>query len=529
MTKKSLENVNANLPEEEAFANPRNAAAGTVRQLDPAVAAKRDLRMYCYGLDGASCDAFGIGTQEEVLEFLRKAGLPVNPGKRILKDLASAENMLAEYAEKREQLPYDIDGIVLKVNDRRIQRDLGSTAKAPRWARAFKFPAAEKTARILDIRLQVGRTGAITPVACLSPVELAGTTVTRATLHNQDEILRLDARIGDTVIVRKAGDIIPEVMGVLPKLRPRGAKPFTFPKDCPSCGSGLIREDGEVAYRCPNSRCAAVTQEQIEHFVSRRAFNIEGLGKETIAELLAQGLIEDSADIFALTPEDLMGLPLFKEKKSENLLRSIARAKSIPLARLLFGLGIRHVGEETAEDLARRIDWPRENVTVSTGSDERLQASLFGNEIKKVSVRGISMHSVANTLRSATEASLIALEGVGSVVAASITEYINDKHTLRIFEKLQDAGVVALLPEGSNLAQTLNGKTFVLTGTLPSLSRDQAKEMIRERGGSISGSVSRKTDYVLAGADPGSKLDEAKKLEVKVIDEQEFRAMIATA
>ncbi|MEK7563404.1 MAG: NAD-dependent DNA ligase LigA, partial [Patescibacteria group bacterium] len=287
MTKAALENINKDLPEEERFANPRNAAAGSVRQLDPSTTASRDLRMYCYSLETEAADALKLPTQKAVLDFFHDCGIPTHREYVVCTTPAEIEKVYERWQKTRNDLPFDIDGVVIKINDRRLQRELGSTAKAPRWARAYKFPAEEKTAQILDIQLQVGRTGAITPVAHLTPTLVAGTTVTRATLHNADEIDRLDVRIGDTAIIRKAGDIIPEVVQVLPKLRPKNSKPFHYPKHCPSCGTEIERPEGEVVHRCPNPKCGAVRQQRTEHFASRYALNIEGLGKETVEELLA--------------------------------------------------------------------------------------------------------------------------------------------------------------------------------------------------------------------------------------------------
>jgi DNA ligase (NAD+) len=376
--------------------------------------------------------------------------------------------------------------------------------------------------------LQVGRTGAITPVAHLSPTQLAGTTVTRATLHNADEIARLDARIGDTVILQKAGDIIPEVVEVLKNLRPKNATPFHFPSHCPSCGTLLVRPEGEVVHRCPNPSCSAVRQERIAHMASRYAFNIEGLGFETIELLIAEGLVSDAADVFFLLPEDLMQLPLFKEKKTENLLTSIARAKRIPLDRFLFALGIRHIGRETADILARRLEWPMKDLDVDDRDDHALQASLFGStERKKVRIRAITMTSVASTLQKLTDEKLAAIDGIGDVVAHSILEWIADEDNRALLHKFGNAGVLALQMEGSATKQIFTGKTFVLTGTLPTLSREEAKAMIKDRGGKVSSSVSKKTDFVLLGDEPGSKFDDAKKLGVTIIDEKKFKAMIA--
>lgn len=525
MTKAALKKINRNLPEEERFANPRNAAAGSVRQLDPKVAAERDLSIFCYALDAEGADALGIATQKELMEFLTDHGFPVHREYVMCDSAQTIQKVFADWKKKRSALPFDIDGIVIKVNDRKTQRDLGSTAKAPRWARAYKFPAEQKTARVLDILLQVGRTGAITPVAHLTPTLVAGTTVARATLHNADEIERLDVRIGDTVVIQKAGDIIPEVVEVLKNLRPHGAKPFHYPAHCPSCGAELERPEGEVVHRCPNPECGASRQERIEHFASRHAMNIEGLGKETVEALLEAGIIADAADIFSLTMEDLMQLPLFKQKKTANLIGSIERAKLIPLERFLFALGIRHVGREIAEILARRIGWPAEKKKMTMKEAAGPQTSLFGSGGKTVKLHGITMENIGKTLRAMDREELAAIGGIGPVVAASLKQWIGAPDHRALLQKFGKAGLIALQPEGSHAPQIFAGKTFVLTGTLPTLSREQAKTLIKERGGRVSSSVSKKTDYVLAGSEPGSKLEEAEKLNVKVIGEKEFRMM----
>lgn len=524
MPKEALKKVNKGLDPEDQFANPRNAAAGTVRQLDPAMAAERELRMYCYSLGTAAADALDLTSQSAILEFFKDVGIPVATEYRVVEGLEKVEKMYEAIGKKRDDLPFDIDGLVIKVNDKRIQRDLGSTAKAPRWARAYKFPAEEKTAQILEIHMQVGRTGAITPVAILTPTQIAGTTVTRATLHNADEIERLDVRIGDTVVIRKAGDIIPEVLQVLENLRPEKSKPFHFPKTCPQCGEPLNRPDGEVAIYCTNRDCPGVKQESIEHLTSRYAFNIEGLGGETVELLLEAGLIADSADIFFLTPEDLLTLPLFKEKKTENLMSSIAKAKQIPLERFLYALGIRHVGRETAELLAKNIDWPVSDVEVEEATST-VQASLFA-ETKRVQLRAITSDDIEKTLLEINEEDIANIHGIGAVVAQEVKAWIENKTHRELLKKFAKAHVVCLQPKRSTLKQVFADKIFVLTGTLPTLSREDAKEMIKERGGKVSGSVSKKTDYVLAGEDAGSKLDDAKKLNITVIDEAEFLSML---
>jgi DNA ligase (NAD+) len=525
MTKASLKKLNAKLHEDEQFSNPRNAAAGSVRQLDPKIASKRDLQIFCYSLNEEAAAALGLKKQSEVLETLLSFGLPVCREYNHIRSPEEAENLLQRWKEKRGELPYDIDGIVLKVDDRSLQRNLGSTAKAPRWARAYKFEAKQATAQILDIELQIGRTGAVTPVAILSPVELAGTTVTRATLHNADEIERLDVRISDTVIVQKAGDIIPEVVNVLTKLRKKNAKVFHYPKHCPSCGTTISRLEGEVVHRCTNKKCAGVRQERTEHLVSRHAMNIEGLGKETIEQLLEKGFISDPADIFFLTENELLQLELFKDKKVENVLRSIEKARRAPLDRFLFALGIRHVGRETAEILARRLPWKTKKLTVEEKKAVRAQQSLFGETAMKKTIEAVRLSDVLKTLQSQSIEDLEVIEGIGSVVAQSIADWVADSDHRSLIHKFENGGVVCLLPKGSTVKQIFSGKTFVLTGTLPTLSREEAKAMIKDRGGSVSSSVSRNTDYVLLGADPGSKAEKARELGVRLIDEGEFRKL----
>ncbi len=513
MPKAALENLNSALSEEEKFANPRNAAAGSLRQLDPKIAAGRKLAIFCYALGKDTTDALKITTQQELMQLIQDMGIAINSELQLLHSLEEVEKMYEDFQKTRDSLPYDIDGLVIKVNNIQMQRDLGSTAKAPRWARAYKFPAEQKTAQILDIQLQVGRTGAITPVSHLSPVHLAGTTVTRATLHNADEIARLDVRIGDTVVVQKAGDIIPEVVEVMMNLRPDNSRAFHFPLHCPSCSGELVRPEGEAVHRCPNNNCGAVRQEKIEHLVSRYAFNIEGFGKETIDVLLEQGLVSDSADIFYLTRDILIQLPLFKEKKTENVLTAIEGAKYVPLDRFLFALGIRHVGRETAEILAQRLQWPKSELSVST---------LAAAE----TIHGITMADIAITLQAQTAEGLSTIDGIGGVVAESLTGWIAEEDNRALLHKFENAAVIAIQPEGTHAPQILTGQTFVLTGTLPSLAREEAKKMIKDRGGKVSSSVSKNTQYLLAGEDPGSKFDKAKELDIYVLTEEEFLKLL---
>ncbi|MBP9773138.1 MAG: NAD-dependent DNA ligase LigA [Candidatus Peribacteraceae bacterium] len=498
--KADLQRINAKLEADDQFANPRNAAAGSVRQLDPAIAATRNLQMYCYALDEESVVLLGIKTQDELMACLEQMELPVEKNRKVVDSLDKVDAIYHKIGKERESLPYDIDGLVIKINDRSLQKNLGSTAKAPRWARAYKFAAQQSSAQILDIKLQVGRTGAITPVAHLSPVQLAGTTVTRATLHNEDEIVRLDIHIGDTVVVQKAGDIIPEVMEVLINLRPKDAVPFRYPTHCPSCDSELIRPEGEVVHRCPNPNCSGVRQERLEHFTSRYAMNIEGVGKETIEALIAAGLVSDAGDIFFVTEADFLSLPLFKEKKARNALQSIEKARKVPLDRFLFALGIRHVGRETADILARRLPWE--------GSDL------------------LTPNDIAATIEKLTLDFLFTIDGVGDVMAQSLLEWIKDDANRALLHKLANGGVTCTRLITSQIDQIFEGKIFVLTGTLPTLGREQAKEMIKDRGGKVSGSVSKKTTYVIAGDEAGSKLDDAKALGVSVIDEEEFLKMV---
>jgi DNA ligase (NAD+) len=356
-------------------------------------------------------------------------------------------------------------------------------------------------------------------------VFLAGTTVTRATLHNADEIARLDVRLGDTVLVRKAGDIIPEVVQVMENLRPKTTKPFKMPKHCPSCGTELERPEGEAVHRCPNPRCTAVQLERITHWTSRYAFNIEGLGGETIEALIDAGFVDSPADIFTLSAEDLMQLPLFKEKKTENILRGIERAKKVPLDRFLFALGIRHIGRETADALARLIAWPKSRIEKEELEDIQFQNSLFGPEKKKVVIDAIRVTDIGKTLRKMSVEELASVNGIGDVSAESLKTWMDDKESAELLEQLEDAGVVCLQPEGSSAEQIFADMTFVITGTLPTLPREDAKRMIKDRGGKVSGSVSKKTNYLLLGADPGSKFDDAKKFGVKMIEEEEFLKM----
>lgn len=526
LAKKTLEQINAHLPKDKQFANPRNAAAGTVRQLDPQAAAERNLEMFCYQIDTATADALQLTIQSAVLKQLQAWQIPVNTDITVCKTLADVQSLYERIQTMREQLPYEIDGLVVKVENRRMQHDAGSTAKAPRWARAYKFAAEQKTAIIQNITLQIGRTGAITPVAELSPTELAGTTVTRATLHNEDEIIRQDIHIGDTAIIQKAGDIIPEVVAILPNLRPAGAVPYRLPTECPNCSTTLERLGGEVVSRCVNTHCSAKIHAQIEHAISRYALNIEGLGQETIEVLLEQKKITDIADIFTLTYEDLIHLPLFKEKKTLNTLTAIAQKKHVPLERFLFALGVRHIGRETAEILAKRLTWPIASIesTVEVLSDA---LTLFGTEQQVQTVEGMYPVDVLRTLEALETEFISTIDGIGPVIANSIVEYIELESTKTLMRKLTDAGVIITINATNLVAQTLTDKIFVLTGTLPTISREDAKSLIKARGGKVSGSVSKQTDYVVLGADAGSKAAKATELGIPTLSEAEFLTLIS--
>ncbi|MBN2096202.1 NAD-dependent DNA ligase LigA [Candidatus Peregrinibacteria bacterium] len=524
MTKKSLEDINAEGGQQ--FANPRNAAAGTVRQLDPAVSAKRNLEMFFYSLNLTEKSKLPApNSQQDILKLLNDLGLRTEPHTAHHTSLKSILSEYQKWEKKKDSLPYIIDGLVVKVNSLRHQKLMGSTAKSPRWAVAFKFPAEQSTTKILDIEISVGRTGAMTPVAILEPTQVAGTTVSRATLHNEDEIERKDVRVGDTVIIQKAGDIIPEVVQVIKDLRTGKEKKFRLPKECPVCGGKIIRPEGEVVSRCSNKNCGAQHQQQLELFVSRSAFDIDGLGEKVIEQLIDAKLAEDPADLFTLKYEDLMQLELFKDKKTQNLLDAIEKAKLVPLPRFLFALGIRYVGAETAELLANHLHLKTHSVTI-TEEQKRDQMTLFAEPAasKKADVAEIS--TLIEEMKKMSPEELNAIDGIGDKVAESIHEWFRDEKSLRLLKKLEGVGVKLLMEEQAKKSDKLKSLTFVITGTLPTLSRDDAKALIKQHGGHVTSSVSKNTDYVLAGTEPGSKYDTAEKLGVKIIGEEELKGMV---
>jgi DNA ligase (NAD+) len=471
------------------FANPRNAAAGSIRLLDPKEAAGRQLDGFVYQIVNAP--SAGLRQHFEVLERLRGWGFPVNPHAHRCASLGEALEFCRGWQQRRHELDYEIDGVVLKLDDLELQEAAGATAKSPRWAVAYKFPSEQATTRVQSIRVQVGRTGALTPVAELEPVELGGTTISRATLHNEEEVRRKDVRVGDAVVIEKGGEVIPKVVRVVTEERPQGAVPFRMPEYCPECGSDTFRAEGEVVSRCTGASCPAKLRESLLHFASRRAIDIEGLGEALVDQLMQKRLVSDLADLYRLERDRLASLDRMGQKSADNLLQQLDKSRRLPLHRLLFGLGIRFVGERTAQQIARHF-----------GTLERLQG--------------------------ASQEELEAVEDVGPRVAASVRAFFTQKTNRQLIERLRAAGLNFGEPEAAAppTSGLLAGKTFVLTGTLESLSRDEAAERIHSRGGKVRGSVSRKTDYVVAGSSPGSKLEKARALGVAVISERDFRKML---
>ncbi|MBT8067011.1 MAG: NAD-dependent DNA ligase LigA, partial [Gammaproteobacteria bacterium] len=478
---------------EKTFVNPRNAAAGSLRQLDPKLTAARPLDMYAYSvgrIDGGDLPQ----THSEVLERLQSWGLKVCPERRVVEGV---EGCLAYYGDiggKRDALPYEIDGVVYKVDDLQQQRELGFVSRAPRWAIAHKFPAQEELTTVEGVEFQVGRTGALTPVARLTPVFVGGVTVSNATLHNIDELHRKDVRIGDTVTIRRAGDVIPEVVGVIQSRRPKGTKPVELPSKCPVCGSAVAREGDEAVARCTGGLyCSAQRAEALKHFVSRRAMDIEGLGAKLIEQLVDADRIHTPADIFKLTRGELAEMERMGEKSADNLVSAIEASRSTSLGRFLFALGIREVGESTASALAAH----------------------FGK---------------LDLIMSATEEELVTVPDVGPVVASRIRSFFEEGHNREVIQALRDHGVSweESEPQRNPSEGKLSGKTFVLTGTLPNMTRDEAKKKIQAQGGKVTGSVSKKTSYVVYGDKAGSKLSKAQSLGVETIDEAGLNEMLNT-
>ena len=468
------------------FANPRNAAAGSLRQLDSRIAAERKLDIFVFNLQ--RIEGKELSSHSQSIEYLASLGFKVIPERDVYTNIDDAYKEVLRIGESRGELAFDIDGAVVKVNSFAQREFLGSTSKTPKWAAAYKFPAEQKQTELLDIILQVGRTGAVTPNAVLEPVRIAGSTVSRATLHNIDNIKDKDIRIGDTVIIEKAGDIIPAVVGVVKEKRPANSAPFEMPKVCPICGEPLVREEGEAAVRCINPNCSAQQLRSVIHFVSKAAMNIDGLGASIVEQLLDKKLINDCSDIYYLNFDNVISLDGFAEKSANNLIAAISESKKSGLDRVLFGLGIRMIGSRAAQILAAH----------------------FGN---------------VDSLMSASVDELSSISEIGTKMAQSIVEYFKQDKSLYIIERLRAAGV-DLTYTSTQKGSNFNGKIFVLTGTLPTLKRNDAKKLIESYGGKVSGSVSKNTDFVVAGEEAGSKLDKALSLGIKVLSEAELTEML---
>ncbi len=521
LPQKSFEKLNKS--QEKDFANPRNAAAGTVRQLDPQVAADRELDMFCYHIDKNSIHET-IKTQEDVLKSLNNLGLKVCKKYKKLKNIDEVIKFCVQWVDKRHDLPYEIDGIVIKVNDLSKQKKMGYTAKAPRYAVAFKFPAEQVSSQIKDVIFQVGRTGAITPVAIMTATLVAGSTVSRATLHNEDEINKKDVRIGDTVIIQKAGDIIPEVVEVLKDLRTGKEKKLKFPSKCPVCNSAVMRKEGQAAHYCTNSNCYAIEKESISHFVSKKGFNIDGLGDKVVVLLMEAGLIKNPADIFLIKKEDFLSLDLFQEKRANNLIQSINDSKNISLDRFLFALGIRFIGEQSSFDLSKFIlQHQKKSKKILKKIDNKVQQSLFNDSSTKK--EKFSVLDLIETLNSLDLEQIKNIDGVGDRMAESIHEWFNNKKNIEYLEKLYQVGVILNVESFKSSGKLVNN-SFVFTGSLNSLTRDQAKTLIKENGGKIHSTVTNDTDYIIVGDSPGSKLKKAEKLDVKILNEESFKKLI---
>jgi len=472
--------------EQKLFANPRNAAAGTLKLQDPKIVAQRKLRFFAYQLIGNDVKS---NSHYERSHMLLEMGFPVHERFERFDSIDKVISFCREEETKRDNLPYEIDGVVIKVDSLQQQEKLGTIARSPRWATAYKFTSRKAETKINGIVLQVGRLGTITPVADLEPVLLGGTTVRRATLHNADEIERLDVRVGDTVIVEKGGDVIPKISGVLKEKRPKGARKFSIPTGCPVCTSEIKRFEGEANYYCVNSECPAQIKGRLEHFANRQAMDIDGLGGAIIDHLIKNNLVTTPADLYTLKKDDLVRLERMGEKSASNLMQAIQNSKGRPFEKVLFALGIRYVGQGVASILAREV-----------GAIEAL---------KNISVE-----------------ELTGIREIGPRIAQSVHVFFREEHNKDMIHKLEAAGLTFTATSGKKKKQTLTGKTFVLTGTLQSFSREQAKSLVESRGGKVSSSISKKTDYVVVGSDPGSKAEKAKELQITSIDENTFLSLV---
>jgi DNA ligase (NAD+) len=491
LSRTQFKRINAELEMqgERTFANPRNCASGTLRMLDSAVVASRKLDMFPYDVLSGRQKMFA--THWESFEWLVANGFHVNPHRALCRDFDELSAFVAEMEKKRDALDYEIDGVVVKVNSTQLQQEFGSTTKAPRWAIAYKYPARQATTKLIDIRIQVGRTGALTPVAYLEPVLLAGTTVARASLHNEDEIKRLDIKIGDTVMIEKSGEIIPQVLGVVPAKRDGTERVYVFPTKCPECGSPALRPEGEAVRRCSNPDCPAKVKARILYFASRKAMDIEGLGDVLVETLVSNGMVKNVADLYSLKPEDISNLERKAEKSATKLMEQIEASKERGLQRLLYGIDIRHVGERYAKILANHF----------RHIDRLAEASV--EELK-------------------------AIHEIGLTVAVSVYEWFRNPLHTDLINKLKAAGVKMETDSAgaASIDERFSGKTFVLTGKLDNYTRDEAAKLIEDRGGRVSSSMSKKTDYVVAGEDAGSKLTKAESLGVSVLGESDFKEMV---
>lgn len=492
MPHKSFEKLNREKEKEgeELFANPRNACAGTLKLLDPRLVAQRELSIFCHGL--GLLKGMQVETQAEFFEFIKSLGFKTIQHTKLVHDIEGVIHFSEQFREKKDSLGYDVDGLVVKVNSFDDHKQLGTTSKSPRWMMAYKYPAEQTQTLLKDIEISVGRTGTLTPVAILEPVRLSGTTVSRASLHNRDEIERLDVRIGDVVRVEKSGEIIPKVIGVVTEKRKKSLKKFQFPGRCPVCGSKAVQAGDEVAVRCVSLACPAQLKGRIKHYAMRDAMDIEGLGEVLINQLVEKKLTKDLADIYYLDLDEVANLERMGRKSAENLFEGIEASKSRELYRLIFGLGILNVGERAAQLLADRF-----------------------RNLDKV--------------EKATAAELCAIREIGPTTAESIVDFFKQSETQKIIEKLRKAGVQFNLVEAKKESALFGGKTFVITGTLKNFSRTDAEQLIRRLGGHPSGSVSKKTDFLIVGEEPGSKYDKAKELGVKIINESEFERMVKSA
>jgi DNA ligase (NAD+) len=550
MKKSDLEKTNKAREKESLppFANSRNAAAGSIRQLDPKITAKRKLDSYIYDIEEIKLKTQNSKrktttqnlklpeSQVEELQILQNLGFKVNKNYKLCRNLDEIEKFYKSWEQKRSKQEYGIDGIVIKINSNELQKELGYTGKAPRWAIAYKFTPEKVTTIVEDIKVQVGRTGALTPVAHLRSAKVAGSTVSRATLHNEDEIKRLDVRIGDTVVIQKAGDVIPEVVEVLKNLRTGKEKKFHMPMHCPICGGGVKKEiinqssafssassadsskpSFSAAHYCQNKKCFAVEKENIIHFVSRKGFDIEGLGEKIVEQLMNEGLISSFADIFELKTGDLEPLERFAEKSADNLVKSIEKAKKIEFPKFLFALGIRHVGEETAVLIAKAIN-----------KEFSIFNFQFSNK-SQISNSKIKMNSFTDVIEYFPKVGIedwVNIKGIGGKSAESLQQWFSNRENIELLKKMRDFGVQVEIPKLQITNYKLQGQNLVLTGELETMTRDEAKEKIRALGGDISSSVSKNTNFVVVGKNPGSKYDKARELGVKIVDEKEFVKML---